>query len=267
MNLVIVIPVYKSIIQLNLFEIASIENTVTKFSDKDCFFIGPKSLYEEYKTEFPLIEYQSFQDKYFISVNSYNRLLKSMNIYYRFKHYEYILLVQTDAWIFGSENDLIKFQEFDYCGAPSFESDGLVGFNGGLSLRNVDKSLKALKNLKNYETKTEIFKRHLISSGIIKMFLFKWVSILLDIVLRKKINFRFNSFHKGNEDIFWSVEVPKAYPEFKIIEYDASLSFSWEHNCENFFTQHALPFGCHGWWNYNYEFWKEIIKIESEVKN
>lgn len=263
----LVIPVYKEYSKLNEFEIISIKNTHLKLRKLRCFFVGPKSISRNYKTKFPEIEFIPFNKKYFEGINGYNKLLKSIRFYDKFNYFQSMLIVQTDAWIFGNENDIVKFLKFDYCGAPSFQNGKLNGYNGGLSLRNVDKSIKALNNLKNYETKTEIFKRHLNSSGIIKLFIFKWVSILFDIVLRKKINFRFNGFHKGNEDIFWSVEVPKAYPKFKIIDYDSSLSFSWEHNCEEFEKKYSLPFGCHGWWNYNYEFWKEIIEIESEVKN
>jgi len=66
---------------------------------------------------------------------------------------------------------------------------------------------------------------------------------------------------------FWSVLVPKAVLGFKVITAVEAIKFSWEHNCVEFEKKYPLPFGCHGWWNYNFEFWKKIIKIESEVKN
>jgi len=267
MAVIILTPVYKSVHVLNEFEILSISNNLKKNKEDLLFLFGPQKFKAEYENFFQRLKYICFKDKYFKSVNSYNRLLLSNNFYERFKNYSHILISQTDSWIFGNEGDLLKFLDFDYCGAPSFEYGNLNGYNGGLSLRSVKRSIEALKKFRNYESSSAIIQRHLKSSKIYQVILYKWLSIILDLLIRKRIMWPFNYFYKGNEDLFWSVEVPKAFPEFNVIDYNSSLAFSWEHNCDNFITEYSLPFGCHGWWNYNYNFWKKIIKLDSEVKN
>lgn len=262
MNVVVVIPVYKKIDLLNVFETASLKNTCVKFNSQQLTFVGPPELRAEYMEIYPNLFYIDFSSSFFESIGGYNRLLKSARFYKRFENYSHILIVQLDVWIFGDIYDLHQFECFDYCGAPSISNGELIGYNGGLSLRNVQKALKALKKFSNYESVSAIFHRHILSKGLFRIFFLKWGSFIFDVLLRKRIAYPFNYYYKGNEDIFWSVEVPKAFPDFRIIDYESALAFSWEHDCEKFHDAYSLPFGCHGWWNYNYDFWKDIIRIE-----
>jgi hypothetical protein len=260
-KIAIVIPVYKSFQELNEYEIASLNQTMNSLSsDNNVLLIGPKNLQKDYNTILPLTKYLDFSKKYFGSIQGYNKLLKSKSFYKRFEDYDFILIAQTDAWIFGSSKELLNFTHLDFSGAISLHNNEHHGYNGGLSLRNVQASIWALESLKNYETPKEIWRRHFPENKLSKSY--KIISFLLDVTIRKKVHHRLNFFTKGNEDLFWSVNVPKAVPSFKVNDFETALKFSWEHKCAEFYNNYPLPFGCHGWWNYNYDFWKDIIKID-----
>ncbi len=267
MRFKVLIPVYKSSKELNLFEKFSIENTSNGLGNiYEVVFIGPKKVQNTYQLTYPDINFINFPLKYFDGIKGYNKLLKSIRFYKCFSDSDFILIAQTDALVLGNVNDLLLFDKFDYYGAPSINYDVITGYNGGFSLRNVKKSIRVLRSYKRSESWTEIVERHFYEPSQY-WFIWKWFSVLLDYFVRKIVASPFNRFGKGNEDLFWSVEVPKAVPSFKVNDFETALMFSWEHNCAEFYNKYPLPFGCHGWWNYNYEFWKEIIKIEPEVKN
>jgi hypothetical protein len=265
-KLLVVIPVYKRVDLLNKFENASLCQIINSLaSNHSIVLIGPNSLKENYLKSFSSTSYSEFPSEFFISIDGYNRLLKSLSFYKRFYEYEFLLIAQIDAWIFGTSEDLLKFMQYDYSGAISYKDGNCNGYNGGLSLRNVNSAIKALKSYNNYESISEIWDRHFPSKNVINPY--KIISFILDVLIRKRVHHRLNFFTKCNEDIFWSVVVPNALKEFKVISSENAIKFSWEHNCTEFYNKYPLPFGCHGWWNYNYEFWKEIIKIEPEVED
>lgn len=259
--LVVIIPVYNKIYNLNDFEKSSISNTILKFADSPIFFVGPLSIEDEYIINYPNIKFICFSDLYFQSIDGYNKLLKSKIFYDAFSKFSFMLIVQTDAWIFGTSKELQPFYKFDYCGAPSYCQNQFVGFNGGLSLRNIKSCISALNRYLSHESFFDIVKRHFVGSSFFKFILYKWLIVMFDYFFRSRIHFLFNTMNKINEDIFWSVLVPKAKANFKINDFDTALKFSWEHNSEEFIQNHSLPFGCHGWWNYNYSFWENHIKI------
>lgn len=50
------------------------------------------------------------------------------------------------------------------------------------------------------------------------------------------------------EDVFWSLKVPKLFPEFKIPTYKEALGFAMDRKPELAIklNNNELPFGCHG---------------------
>lgn len=259
-NVAVVIPVYKTPENLNQFEKDSISNCFTKLFDMEIFMVGSESICLAYQQIYSGIKFEHFNPKYFKSISGYNHLLKHPVFYKRFTNYSHMLIVQTDAWIFGNSSDLNKFLHFDYAGAPSFDKGVFRGYNGGLSLRNVSKCLQILKQFKYTNTPNEIISRHTKKQPFYKIILWKWLSILLDLTIRNNFMYPLNRFVADNEDVFWSSMVPARYPDFNVIGYKESIQFSWEHNLEELHASNPLPFGAHGWWNYNPDFWKSIIK-------
>lgn len=255
-KIAVVIPVYKPFEALNEFEKRSISNCLQKLSDLDVFMTGPEALKDSYQSIYKEVEFKIFKDHFFKSISGYNKLLKHPVFYAGFKSYSHILIVQTDAWIFGNSENLKSFTCWDFAGAPSILNGKLRGYNGGLSLRNVPKCLEVLRTFRYHSSPGEIIKRHTSNQPVIKLITYKWMSILLDLTIRNNFMYPLNRFVHDNEDIFWSSFVASQYPDFKVIEYNEAVKFAWEHDLEKLYQTYPLPFGLHGWWNYNLDFWK-----------
>lgn len=254
----VVIPVYKPFIQLNDFEKRSINNCLQKLKDLDIYMTGPASIKDSYLAVYGKIEFKVFKDHFFKSIAGYNMLLKHPVFYLGFQPYSHLLIVQTDAWIFGNSEDLKSFTHWDFVGAPSFLNGRLRGYNGGLSLRNVAKCLEVLHTFRYFASPREILKRHTTKQSFVKLIAYKWMSILLDLTIRNNFMYPLNRYVQDNEDIFWSSFVASKYPDFKVIEYKEAVKFAWEHNVAELYQTYPLPFGIHGWWNYNLAFWNSI---------
>lgn len=166
--LVVVIPIYQK--ELNFAEKKSVSICIDKLGKRyDIFFIVPNSLSMENYAEYSNIPKKRFDDRFFKSTDTYNKLMLDPKFYAAFGEYEYMLIAQTDTLIL---NDGVEIEEFmklgyDYCGAPWEESQAYwfyttKGFlyerfhigkkfllrvgNGGFSLRKIDKTIELLKN-------------------------------------------------------------------------------------------------------------------------
>lgn len=175
----VVIPIYK--VELSELEEKSIYNTIEKLSGLDIFFIASDTLELCNYKKFRDVKVKFFPEHYFRDTIEYSRLLLNYNFYKKFIQYEYILIVQTDVWILKSLDCLMSFLEkgYDYWGAPWFSMQNIrpfefgnhfkrfekyllsdtTGFgkitsiyvgNGGLSLRNVKKTIALLKEKSVY---------------------------------------------------------------------------------------------------------------------
>lgn len=186
-------------------------------------------------------------------IAGYNNMMLSKEFYQLFSDCEYILICQTDVWIFSDELEQWCSRGYDYIGAPwskrriyslpiisqylwlrckLFRREGKlmrqdyfnkVG-NGGLSLRKIDSFLDACD---------------------------RYAEIIADF-----------KQHRGtlyNEDWFWSL-MPK---EFKYPSFNTALGFSFDVHptiCHKL-SGGKLPFGCHGWFKKrNIGFWQPIIE-------
>ncbi len=256
-NLVcVVLPVYKH--DLNEFEVVSL---------KQCFEIlshYPIALICSYNLN--VQEYQKIANSvrkelqvirkdpdYFSGIEGYNKLLLSEQFYSHFSSFKYILIYQTDCYVFRDELKIWCNKGYDYIGAPWINIDlykwlllkdlypaklrivhsffknrfiSKVG-NGGFSLRNVSKFISILKK---HETAAK-----------------NW---------------------KAYEDSFFSHYIGTFDPFFKIAKVDTALKFSFDIFPELAFKLNnmKLPFGCHAWnrddvppYTGNFKFWKTII--------
>lgn len=186
-------------------------------------------------------------------IAGYNEMMLSREFYEMFSDYDYILICQTDAWIFRDELAQWCDAGYDYVAAPwpkrKFYNRAVVrlwlalrrrllvsdkrilrqqGFNkvgnGGLSLRRVEAFIKACDR---HAEVIEIFKH---KRGMLY-----------------------------NEDWFWSI-IPQEmhYPTL-----NEALGFSFDIRPQMCYELAGgrLPFGCHGWYKKrNIEFWKPIIE-------
>ena len=231
---VVLIPVYKDLLDED--ELFSVQSSLKHLNDFEVLFIGPKKLnVNYYSCEFPQVGFKLFENEFFANINGYNKLLTSESFYRCFKEYEYMLILQTDAIIL--KNELMKWVDFryDYIGAPWPKGFSLpiisnkfplkngvlctafVG-NGGLSLRNIDSSIRLLQE-------------------------FPDLSLIWQ-----------NTGHA--EDLFFAF-LGTLSDFFKIPNFKVAARFSHDIDPEylSAIIDNDYPFGVHAWSKYNREFW------------
>ena len=172
-RLIIVIPIYNR--QPSKIEEASLEQIAKvmdwdkydmrlicpdKFTDSDIMTYA-RLLHVPYDV---YMQHMRYDDDYFSSQKAYSRLMKNNDLYKSFRGYEYMLLVQTDAWILSLDN-IEKWMDrgFDYVGAPIISNvahwpSAPVCGNGGLSLRRISKFIymTSLKHICQEVDKNEV---------------------------------------------------------------------------------------------------------------
>ena len=266
----VVIPMYTT--QLNDFEVLSVRRTFDVLRDHDIVIIKPQSLDLQ-----PLDQLlsgancrvESFEDAYFQGRTGYNRLMMSPTFYERFLSSRYILICQTDVFIFSDRLlDWCK-KDYDYVGAPWLPSCGaytrknwlavadwrlrtfisaispfyfsmklkfMVG-NGGLSLRRTQKC-HALA-VKYGQAAIERMEKHPNES-------------------------------RYYEDVFWSYHVNRFEPgALKIPPYTEAVGFSIDTHPATAFQISCgqLPFGAHAFYRRkHFGFWKKYIDCEAVMK-
>lgn len=253
----VVIPIYKT--ELDFFERISLEQNYNVLKAYPRVFIKPYSLnIDNIRKDFPECSIEEFDDCYFQSVQSYNRLMMSPELYQRFSDSTYILICQLDAYIFGDELKEWCNKEYDYIGAPWVKSsfyrlsvvkgirhwlyalkkkvdiDYRVG-NGGLSLRRVVKHLEAVTLLE------QDIKCYLADTNA-KYF---------------------------NEDVFFSVMVNQKGLNFKYPMWQEALCFSFDKRPSLCYRKNGrrLPFGCHYWYRKREsKFWFPIILPQHGIR-
>lgn len=207
--------------------------------------------------------------KWLSSIGSYNELKCSTFFYKLFKEYDYLLTYELDAFVFNDELSSWCSKGYSYIGAPWFEGYALttpslilkgVG-NSGFSLRNVQVCLKILKRINSlksiHNTLSKIRGRsitdfvYLIEKGLGFFFKIRHTKHLPSLIHECRVN----------EDVFWSDWCAYTFTDFKLAPTEEALKFSFEVMPDYLFEVNGrkLPFGCHAWKKYNYEFWKPYL--------
>ncbi|KKQ75751.1 MAG: hypothetical protein US96_C0005G0024 [Candidatus Woesebacteria bacterium GW2011_GWB1_38_5b] len=254
-DVAIVVPAYKK--HLSSDELISL-NLLFKYLGKyDIFFLTPSS-FKETDFKYKGINLTKFSTRYFVTPQTYNKLLLNKKFYLKYKKYKYILIYQFDALVFSDR--LIKWckKGYDYIAAPWFESkiarltymgsSPISGGNGGFCLRNVQSCLRVL------DTVNAQAKRKTSSLIVQKLWFF------LAVILGKSHKIWLNSpadNYPFNEDGFWSLEAPKYLSTYKVAPFNEAVKFAFEkfpRKCYRL-NKNKLPFGCHAWAKYDKEFW------------
>ena len=263
-RLVVITPVYKK--ELSENEYLSIKSSLYHLKNYNKVIVAPKKFSEDQKFINMWNDYGYrvvfFEDKYFINVDSYNKLMLNKMFYSHFTDYKYMLIIQLDVLIFSNSLDYWMNKNLDYVGAPWIKND-LNGIrfnfsgNGGLSLRKIKTFISVLES--NQLIKKEDYYDVLPISGNLK--------IILLLSLLFKLNFKYNAtvfrfFYKKQEDFFWVFYAHFFVKEFKVANIEDSLAFAFERYPEYCFEQnnHCLPFGVHAWERYNPSFWEKHKK-------
>lgn len=157
-RVVIVVPIWKT--QLNFHEYNSIRRLFDVVGGKyDIVTIYPEFLdLSWYQKHFDFTEYYKFWAYYFSDNISYSRLMLLSDFYrYFVDNYDYMLIYQTDAWMFKDELEYWINKGYDYIGAPfMFRYPSAQGYgvqnhlyngNGGVSLRNIQWMIDNLERI------------------------------------------------------------------------------------------------------------------------
>lgn len=239
MQFKIVIPVYKS--ELSYNEKISFKSILKFYEPSDISLAIPENLVvcDDLKD----IEQQKFDESFFKSVMSYNKLMLSKSLYQRYVDFDFILIHQLDAFMFSKDLEYWCKQGYDYIGAPWLKSNNPLNSllkskklkarqpiffkvgNGGFSLRKVETFLKF------YDKNESVISQYE------------------------------NHALYGIEDVFWSLIAPE-YIEFKIPGYKEAARFCLDRKPKMGMrlTNGKLPFGCHGFEKSKTKsFWKRYI--------
>lgn len=254
---VVIFPIYRS---LKDSERECLEQAVAMTKGFDHIFIAPESLnIDNTFGSLSSLDIIRFDNEFFQSVQGYNKLMLSLSFYERFTYYKYILIHQTDAYLFKPELEYWCNKNYDYIGAPWLRLDltyqekiemvkikhfpfiyspserekrkcytvhNEVG-NGGLSLRKIESFVQILKKAP-------------------KSLIEKYIS---------------GSSHVYNEDVFWGIEAQHYQRSFRKPSFRKALKFSFEQSPAKAYRiiGKQLPFGCHAFEVHNANFWKQFI--------
>ncbi|MDD7056768.1 MAG: DUF5672 family protein [Selenomonadaceae bacterium] len=235
---IVVVPIYQN--DLNPFERISLTQIYKVLGQYDIAVIAPEKLAinEELVINASMIE--RFPDRFFSGTGGYSALLMSAEFYDRFNVYQYMLICQLDAFVFSDKLSFFCDLGYDYIGAvlPQFwwngsgvygDGVGVVG-NGGFSLRNVSKCRRICK------LKERILWNRLDTKA-----------------LRK------------DEDKFFGVCSTIEFLNFKVPPRHIAEKFSVEYDVDRLFERVKsgnIPFGCHGWYNSEFSFWRPFIEAQ-----
>lgn len=191
------------------------------------------------------VEVHRFPAQYFTSERAYSRMLRLPDFYARFLNFEHILVYQPDAYVFTDELTAFCAEPCDYIGAPWLGFDGLaarrtwvrfvVGLprvmnpvgNGGLSLRRT-------------AVMHEVARR------------FRRLGERLDL----------------NEDLYFTSLLARLDRRLRVADFATALRFAFEFQPRRCFelNGNALPFGCHAFARYDFDFWRQHIPDEELVE-
>lgn len=232
-DVAIVIPYYS--MNLNYFEMISFRKAIEVFCDRSIYLLVPRRYAEVFSEEIKNVSVIYIEDKLLDSVKSYNAMMLSISFYEMFKEYRYILLYQLDAYVFEDTLDYYVKLGYDYIGAPWIKGakyildnhlELLNVGNGGLSLRNVKKTIDLLS-----------------------------LHIEIDFSQNEDLFFgAANGIELANGE------------KFCVAPVDEALKFSFDRDARLCFEKNdrKLPMGCHAWYKNDLSFWKKYIEIPNE---
>lgn len=284
MTCVVVIPIYKDV--LTIGERASIRQTFRILGRHDIVFVTHRDCrLDEYREivqgEQGTFRTEFFDKGYFDSTAHYSDLCFSEEFYLRFKQYEYMLICQTDAWVFRDELDYWCSQGYDYIGAPIYFPYNKKKFtrifygigNGGFSLRRIEYCLNIIRAdqhriflkpgilakiywygfLYNEDYTKNLFKR----LGLLPLFIAKAFGFRNSIVQFRKTG--------CEEDAILSFWAHNAWGmTCRVPDELEAARFSMEVHPEYLYNKIGgqLPFGCHAFEKWEYDsFWKKHIQF------
>ena len=264
-SVIILIIVYKK--EISHLETISLKQCVKVLGRYPIRLVCPEGLdIGAYRRVAKDVEVDFINPKWHKSYSTTNRLRIEPFLYKRYRDYEFILLYELDAFAFRDDLEYWCNKDYDYIGAPWFKGfragsvdSPLIGVgNGGFSLRKTRSLLKALHAFSWIIKPIDWFRQDFPQNKL---------KALRDLVKNATIGnnsfFLFNDY-PAQEDIFWGICIKRNFEWFKVAPIDEAIKFSFEVQPKLLYEMNnrELPFGCHAWWRYDFEFWRPFIESE-----
>jgi hypothetical protein len=257
----IVIPVYKE--KPDAFELISLEQCFKILGKYPVVIVCPSELniniYADLALRFNVdFNVERFESSFFEGLMGYNRLMLSKNFYERFIHFDRILVYQTDCFVFRDDFDY--WCKYDYAGAPWTHIPDASNFLIRRIKQNIKRQIKILLKKDNHMDAV----MYRVGNG---GFSIRNPKLFLKIIDQFEQNKRIDRYRNPDspfywEDVFWGIEVNKLKTNLRIPTFKEALNFSFENQpafCYNL-NNNRLPFGCHAWQRYDFDFWKPFVE-------
>lgn len=202
---------------------------------------------------------ERFAAAFFAGVEGYNRLMLSASFYRRFAGFDYLLICQTDVYVFADRLDEWVGRGHDYIGAPWIASPR-HGWN---------RALQRFTNLFRAVDKQEAHYFRVGNGG----FSLRRVATMQritedqqDAIAQMLAAPRPDNLHI--EDKYFSLVAPARYPDMRIPDHREAVDFCIDRRPALALALNGgrLPFACHGFNKRNVrKFWQPIIAAAEEA--
>lgn len=213
--------------------------------------------------------------RHFGSAANHNRMLYRTDFWENFAQYEYVLMYHLDALVFSDQLREWCDRGLDYIGSPFLRCADApwvrterVG-NGGFALYRVPSVLKVLWNRfaddpsryfhDRFWRQIE-FQRNLLRP--VRAAMPAWLKGRATAPLRSGLQkLDHTEVSERGNDLFWSDQAKRYFPEFQVASLEDGLAFSFEMEPRRCFerTGGRMPFGCHAFGRYDRAFWEEHV--------
>lgn len=228
---VVIIPFHNQ--TLNDYEKASLKQLNNVFNGKyDIVLVTPEGLNVNDVTNLlsnsDIIHQKTFNNDFFKSQLAYCSLVSSPFFYECFTDYEYMLIYQLDCWVFRDELEYWCNKNYDYIGAPFFVPWFVERQR---QVGNGGFSLRKIQSCINY----------------------------------LKTNDNPNLPHYHTDDGFFAANYGNM---LSIPDLNTACLFSLETFPKELFNNtKRLPFGCHAFKRYDWNFWKKYINLNNTTNS
>ena len=257
---IVVFPVFRSLKeQERLF----LQQGVLMTEGFEKVFIAPESfIFDDSFNGLEDIEVRRFPDMYFEGITGYNELMLSPQFYRCFSDYKYILIHQTDVYLFQSQLQYWCDKGYDYIGAPWMKPKKLKREKFYRFILKYIPGIYSIHKRKLHECYNEVG-----NGGFSLRKINTFIDILESTRNRKKLELyreRLEADTLYNEDIFFSIEGPRLFKGFRKPKWDEAALFSMETFASYLYnyTGNQLPFGCHAPAVYEPSFWEKFIPVK-----
>ncbi len=234
----IVVPIYKN--TLNGTEALSLNRLKKVMGRYDIVFIKPESLdISALRTvyDWPV---ESFPDDFFRSIRDYSRLMLSSEVYERFIDEDYLLVHQSDAYIFTDNICDWISKGYDYVGAPWIPAAHRFYLEPDRHkfMLFIDVHTPGFLHHKN---------RHLVGNGGLSL---RRTAKMIEITRRYKTQIATLLRRGEPEDLILGGLLSKLTGcKINTPGYHEALEFAFEMHIPTLLkiTDNVLPMGCHAW--------------------